>query len=192
MFTILGAFINAYRGGQFGKNGKFINASTFGFCSALASGFQPAFAAQALMMRVGSSWGWGAYISAIAGRHTDLGKLTEQAFIDRMIRKYHSLEKQRKWGFYGLTIRGLVWGICLAIVPAVLGYYATAVSQVVAGASMGYIYRAVIAWGDRPHNDEGLVLDRTWALSEWAYGAVLWVSLDILALTVLLEALGII
>lgn len=181
MFALIGAFSNAFRGGQFKTKTSpdIVNAIIFGLCSVAAS-FQPFFFLQSTLMFLGSSWGWGAYITAIGKGLTALNQMIEQPFIDRFITRWCTLDKQQTWGFWGLTIRGLIWGICLAIMPAILQYWYSAAAFILAGLSMGLVYKATINWGLK--RDAPIILGNGWACSEWAFGAVLFTPLDIMLL----------
>lgn len=184
MFTLIGAVSNAIRGGQLGikSNHDLYNALITVFCTALSM-CNPLSPIQGISMWLGAIPGWGAYIGALGKEHADISKLSEIWIIDCCIHKYCTLETQQQWGFYGLTLRGLYWGLCLAILPACLNYWITSIAFILVGVSMGLAYRTVIQWCNALTIEGGTIsLSRAWALSEWAFGAVLFLPLDIMVL----------
>lgn len=109
-------------------------------------------------MWIGASFGWGAYIGALYGLKPEL---KEQAFIDVFIG--WAKKWPRVWGFLGLSLRGAVWGLCLAAAFYYRGYPEIAIDFIVSGAFMGVAYFLSWWWvKTRIGDNAGLA----WGLSE--------------------------
>lgn len=164
----LGAFFNRIRGGlweKYVKYGKIINVLAFGaFIFFFTTSYsQVAVLYAFLMMYAGQSLGWGDYIGALGGWRTQ--NLSEVDIIDEHLENY--LDRPKLWGFLGLTVRGLLWGLCLGL--ALSSFW-----PVVAGLLMGAIYYLAIeverVLGKSKAPDDG------WELGEYLFGGVLWAA----------------
>lgn len=154
-------------------DGKAINATAFGLAAALlpamaytgmAEGLpryefvDPAWTAgvfAGLAMLAGTAPGWGDYIGAIGGwREKDL---SEWPPIDALIERWR--DEPEAWGFFGLTLRGGLWGFLLALALHSL-------APVFAGLMMGFIYAVCLHYFGR----------RGWPVAEWVFGGILWLA----------------
>ena len=164
MYSAIGSLFNAIRGGQFNiRHGKYVNAVAFGICAAISTGDYLALPSCAVGMFLGSMKGWGDYIGAMAyGKKEDL---KEVEWIDFLIKPL--LSRPVLWGFAGLTLRGLLWGACLAASFALISQ--PFLIYLILGVAMGPVYYLVKIL-DATEN-------RMWPHSEWLYGAVLWSAL---------------
>lgn len=153
---VLGAFSNRVRGGWiFRQYNRTYNALLFGIVLGLISGDILTGLLFAVAMFTGQSLGWGRYIGALGGWETN--RLEEVFFIDALISSFK--DKMRLWGFMGLTLRGILWGSCLAL-PVM------SIIPVIGGALMGVCYWIAIKLFDRAG----------WEYAEFLFGGVLWVS----------------
>lgn len=185
MFTIIvaGGLFNAIRGGQWrvwfnihDEKMKFVrsdvvNAAAFALTVwAVTGSFWLAFFSF-FFMWLGAAPGWGDYVGALGGWR--VSELKENALIDPLIKSLTGLPKF--WGAAGLTIRGLFWGICLAVPFWLAGEYVVAQEFVLKGALMAPAYWLAIEWMRTRVNmpDEG------WGLGEIFYGIILWSGLGV-------------
>ena len=152
--AILGAIVNRIRGGWILSNGnRSFNAITFGgvfgsltqdlWCGVL----------MAIAMFAGMSLGWGRYIGALGGWETC--KLEEVEVIDWFIQKLKPFPKL--WGFFGLTLRGIVAGSLIALVMQ-------SFMPLIGGATMGIAYLITLKISGR----------KGWEHGEFLFGALLW------------------
>lgn len=164
MYAAIGALSNSIRGGQFNiPHGRYINAAIFGVCAFVSTENYWALLTASMGMFFGSFLGWGDYIGALGyGKKDDL---KEVKFIDFIIKPLLAIPVL--WGFAGLTLRGLLWGACLALAFALISQ--PYIIYLILGASMGLVYYLVKIL--RPTEN------RMWPHSEWLYGAVLWSAL---------------
>jgi hypothetical protein len=119
--------------------------------------------------------GWGAYVGALIG-HYEPHK--EIKWIDTLIKP---LEKTPKiWGFFGLTLRGLQWGLPLALLLL-------SPLPLIAGGLMGVVYAPLLWLGTIIHKMGKTLckstkltrIDIGWLWSEWVHGGLLGLSLFI-------------
>lgn len=171
MFLIAtGAFFNAVRGGQFGvAKPDIVNAIAFAVTIFVMSGNWLLSVCSMAAMWLGAAPGWGDYIGALGGWRKD--SLKENKFIDKLIKKLVTWPFW--WGFAGLTVRGLWWGLCLATPFWFMGYNAVGWSFIYCGASMALVYWAAIAWMKKVGHPAG----DGWGLGEIFFGAILWSAL---------------
>lgn len=186
--SIIGAFSNAVRGGQWHEwfgvpdggwrwfKSDFLNAAVFAALVALAGFSWHVWLFSFIMMLMGSAPGWGDYIGALNGYRTQ--NLKENRWIDPIIKKLN--DQPFWWGFAGLTIRGSFWGICLALPMIIAAQYGVALAFVLAGATMGISYRAAYLWCSKKLVTEAYVQSAAWSLGEIFFGAVLWSPLNLL------------
>lgn len=186
MLWLLGSPMNAIRGGQIiWKNGPSwlprrdripndpVNAGVFALVTWMLSGNLLLAVAAFCFMWLGASFGWGAYIGAIRG---DSKPEKEVSFIDKIITPLESLP--RLWGVAGLTLRGMLWGACIAV-PFFMLYPPAALGFVLCGSLMGVVYAWVIYGVQLVSEDHKIYGVSSWAISEWLFGAVLWSSLHL-------------
>jgi hypothetical protein len=178
MFWAAGAISNAIRGGQWYAwlnvdekrawvGSDTINEVLFGIAVFVATGSLWLALASMLAMAAGARKGWGDYIGALFGYRTE--NLQENKYIDRVIRPL--MKYPFWWGAVGLSLRGLWWGVCLAV-PFIVAGYSAAWWFLPAGASMPVLYRLSAKWMQARG-----VADWTgpaWGLGEIFMGAVLW------------------
>ncbi len=122
------------------------------------------------LMWLGASPGWGEYIGAIINRKK--GKAPEVPIIDMAIEPLTGT----LWGVAGLTLRGLFWGLMLAVPFIFNQQFIAAILFAVAGSCMGLIY-----WGVIRIAQKFPALGSGWSASEIVFGAVLWLPLAVAA-----------
>jgi hypothetical protein len=166
----IGAFSNAVRGGQWRAwagfqddemkwlNSDLLNALIYTILVlALTTNLHLA-AASFFFMLLGAAPGWGQMIGAILQGEG---------------------AKPFWWGFGMLALRGLFWGICLALPFLAFGYYNIAVHFMVAGSLMPVAYTAAARWAYYRLLGAGEWRGVAWGLGEIFFGAVLWSPLVI-------------
>ena len=177
--AVIGAVSNAIRGGQFNDRlgGKwrwlkadYINAAIYGLTIFVMSGNWLLALASIAAMMAGATPGWGDYIGQILGQPD--AELKEHKLIDPLISKLKSWPFW--WGFAGLAVRGLWWGLCLATPFWFFGYSAVAWSLLASSALMPVAYWAASAWMRRAWGESTGWQGAAWGLGEIFYGAVLW------------------
>lgn len=115
-----------------------------------------------LLMWLGQSPGWGAYVGTI---HRNWLPHPEQKWIDWIIKPLDG--KPFLWGLAGLSIRGLFWGALLAV-------HVGSIWPAVVGVSMGIFYAGCAEIITRLK----LNLDG-WGFAEVVFGAFLWLACSI-------------
>lgn len=177
--AIAGGFFNAVRGGQWrvwlnsieddDLSADPINAAAFGITTGLVTGNWFLALIAAAFMWLGAAGGWGDYIGALGGWRVN--DLKENKFIDPLIKRF--LQWPKWWGAAGLTLRGLFWGICLALPFWLFGFGGIALAFIQNSLLMAPAYWLAIAWmGTRVHLPE-----QGWGLGEIFYGVILWSAL---------------
>jgi len=205
---LYGAFFNRTRGGWLKdgsngegtailKHGKAINAVAFALIAWMCTdSFVIGFLSGAGMF-AGQSLGWGRYIGALGGWEDE--ELREVGFIDAVIAwlrptgtpmfvanpgepqryRYADIRRLMAWGFAGLTLRGLVWAVCLALpISAYMIYNGQNPTGAVAavlfvGACMGLVYGSAIhtyKYHPLAQNPRGL----GWQGGEFYFGALIY------------------
>lgn len=174
MIEIIGALSNAIRCGQFKlPAGNWINAGLFGLVVAFKT-MNPWLAlASTAAMFIGAAPGWGHYIGALGSWEHE--NLKGNKYIDRLITPLTS--QPRLWGAVGLFLRGLFWGLCLAVPFACFGGYETAMWLVAMGSTMPACYGAAIYWAKKFEKYTMAWNAVAWSLGELVYGAILWGAL---------------
>lgn len=156
IMIILGALMNRIRGGWLlSEYNRTVNALVFGVAVGLLTLNPLTGFLASLAMFTGQSLGWGRYIGAVGDWESR--ELKEVAFIDFFITPFK--DNRVLWGFLGLTLRGLVWGICIAL--PVFSW-----APVIAGLAMGVVYFITTR-----------VSEYGWELGEIIFGGILWGSL---------------
>lgn len=160
LITILGGLVNRIRG-FYGGAGKIANDIIYGFVIFFLTFSYPIALISIPAMSAGRSFGWGDYIGALFGYRKT--KLKEVVFIDFLIKPL--INFSIVWGFIGLSLRGLVWSLFLAL-P--LYFYIGSNAQFLAlvGLSMGVTYKLCRMLV----NDDS----KAWALGERVFGSILW------------------
>lgn len=185
---ILGGLVNAIRGGQwfiwFGMNEAaadvfkkkyfwlkcdYINALIFGGAIYYTSSDWALALLSIGTMLAGATPGFGDYIGAVGGWRTD--NLQENRFIDPLISRLKRWPQI--WGWAGLSLRGLWWGVCLAAPFWWFGRNDVALDFLCNGLFMAPAYWAAIEWMDSRVQRRG----EGWGLGEIFYGAILWSAL---------------
>jgi hypothetical protein len=151
---LLGAISNRIRGTA-GTFGRIANALLFGLVLSYQHNINPAYISVAML--IGASFGWGAYIGAMIHKRIE----PEVYFIDKLLVgfKYNPM----LYGFAGLTLRGLVFGL-----PIFLVFHS--IVPLLAGGLMGLVYFLIIKLVDKivGYPDYG------WAISEAIFGGLFW------------------
>lgn len=209
---IFGAFFNRVRGGWFDgadqneggyflSRGKLINVIAFALMVWICSRSIIMGLASGLGMYVGQSFGVGRYIGAING--TERRPLEEVKFIDWLIyplrpkgtpmfvanindEQFYKYPSNRliAWGLAGLSLRGFLWAMCIALPVLVFttsngeNYFKPAMIFVITGSAMGIIYASALhAFRYHPlvKNGDGV----GWQAGEFYFGAILWGSFTV-------------
>lgn len=174
MIEIIGAISNAIRGGQLPiKGGRYINAALFGLVVIFVTMNPWLGLACVPAMYLGSKPGFGKYPGAVGGWETK--NLTGQIYIDALIA--HLVDRPVLWGLAGLLIRGMFWGICVAIPFACFGYYETAVWLIALSATLPLTVGASCHWAKRFEKYTTAWGSIAWSANELIYGAILWSAL---------------
>ncbi|CAB5212896.1 hypothetical protein UFOVP191_58 [uncultured Caudovirales phage] len=178
---IIGALSNAIRGGQWKAfvpekyhwiNSDAINATIYMATVYYLTGSAYLSLASFAAMWLGAMAGWNKYIGFLGG--WEQGELSKLAYIDFFI---SPLKKwPRLWGFFGLSLRGLMWGICLSIPFFIFGYHAVAIKFIYLSATMGICYLLSIEYM-LSRIPTGNWQGAGWGISELVYGGVLWHAL---------------
>lgn len=183
LYFIIGAVFNRIRGGlinlywpAFKGIGKHVNDAAFGlFCGAVLYGLDITawssttwndVAWYTTAMWAGRSLGWGEYIGAMIDKKIHSGD--EVDFIDAAIKKY--TDRPVLWGFLGLTLRGGLWGMFIALV-------AHSIIPALAGSLMGCVYFCTIKIADLQDGKADTVgANKGWGYGEYVFGGILWMS----------------
>lgn len=168
---IAAAIINRIRGGLLGPilpkgRGDDVAALLYGALVGTITGSWWAIPAFAIAFRLGEAHGWGHWMSVAVNPVGATRK--HESPIDSVLEHVKDLDR---WAFYGLTLRGLLWGACLAIPAAFISLW-PALAFVVAGATMGLVFFATRHIPTDPN--------KRWAYGEYLMGAVLGLPLVIL------------
>lgn len=165
LFSLAGGLSNRVRGGAIlhhGGNDSF-NSILFGLLFGILVGSVPQGLLAALCMHLGASFGWGVYIGAVGG--WEKNELKEVNFIDFIIRPFR--KNMKLWGFLGLSLRGLLWGLFLAVSLAIDGV--CPVPTLILSSLMGTCYYITTK----------LQGQKGWETGEILYGTILWASVFI-------------
>jgi hypothetical protein len=123
-------------------------------------------------MWAGAFPGLGDYRGAMDGRRA--GSLKENRIIDFFIAPMRS--NPRVWGFFGMTLRGAWWGLCLAAPFAVFGRWDVALQFLISGSLMGVVDLFVIMVISRRYTGPEWH-QISWAVTEIVLGSILWAPL---------------
>jgi hypothetical protein len=170
IISIIGAQLNVLRGGwPFSE--KLLQGILF---IASCSFFMPwwhAMIAGFAMWAGAQAGGWGAYVGTMIG---DKPPHSEVKWIDTIIKP---LEKWPVlWGFVGLSLRGMLWGLLLSM--AIWHWL-----PILAGLSMGLVYLMTLRLGRYlktvtsyrwPNGKRVFRHDIGWLWGEWMHGFILW------------------
>lgn len=186
---IIGALSNALRGAQWKAfvpdkyhwiNSDLINSIIYMYTVYYLTGNEYVSAASFMAMWLGASTGWGDYIGALGGWRKE--DLQEWKPIDLLIAPLKRFP--RWWGFAGLTLRGALWGLILAIPFGFSG-----LPFIYMGATMGLCYFAAIEYA-KSRIPEGNWTGMGWGLSEILFGGVLWSALPLVVQSAKLVTTG--
>lgn len=163
LIILAAAVINRIRGGLLGASlpkgrGDDLAALLFGALVGAATGEWWAIVAFAVAFRVGEAHGWGHWMG-VAVQSAGATR-TDESPIDDLLDHQPDLDR---WAFYGLTLRGILWGTCLAVPAGFISLWAS-LAFIAAGANMGAVYFATrLVPTDA---------STRWGLGEYAMGAV--------------------
>lgn len=165
---ISGAVINRIRGGLLGASlpkgrGDDLAAALFGALVGAATAEWWVILAFAAAFRIGEAHGWGHWMG-VAVQSAGAAR-TDESPIDDLLDHEPDLDR---WAFYGLTLRGLLWGTCLAVPAGFISLWAS-LAFIAAGATMGLLYFATRYVPTDPST--------RWALGEYFMGAVFGAAL---------------
>ncbi len=175
---IIGMIMNAIRGAQWKAfvpekyhwiNSDLINSTIYMATVYYLTNDIYTSMASFVAMWLGAMMGWGDYIGALGSWRKD--DLQENKYIDPLIKWL--LKYPRWWGFAGLTLRGAIWGLCLAIPFGFAG-----LPFIYMGATMGLCYFAAIEYA-KSRIPEGNWAGMGWGLGEIFYGYALWSALPL-------------
>lgn len=165
---VAAAIINRIRGGGLASSlpkgrGDDIAAILFGCLVGAITHTWWAIPAFAAAFRIGEAHGWGHWMG-VAVKSVGATR-TDESPIDDLLDNEPDLDR---WAFYGLTLRGLLWGTCLAV-PAGFFSLLGSLAFLAAGATMGALYFATRYAPTDPST--------RWALGEYFMGAAFGVAL---------------